>query len=483
MGSLLAGAHQDEVTAIAFGSEEAGHETAMTADRSGGLQLWQVSEEHLVPTWGANGGSRIAALALFRDPAGRPCAVSGGGDNADIRLWRPQGGPPGHAEYTEIESPQKSRRIIGAIALHTRGDHAVVFIGTGNGSLYRLFVDADGCRPEAREFEAQNAGISALQTSRSAPWGPDKILAIGSANGDVTLISDPRGGDITATELKLYQQVRAHEGRIRSILLTGDVHGGLTVTSSADDRQVVTWTANREPQPLPGLWEMRATGITLAATCTEGPYPALCVLQREIPAHASAGTEVWAFDGSAFTDLTAADTRSEDGWHPLVANITLEGMSTSERPTGMQWLSSEGRNATLLEQSAIAIRYMQGSYAVVTANPMGALRSYVLSLRELRTQVYESGGPAQQYQGQPWIESLAISRGRRQLLLATGGAAGAVDLWAIDGHALVRLCEPEDVCGPGPRLDFVRLGNDELRLVTGDSLGGYVNLIWPHLLL
>jgi WD40 repeat protein len=470
VGSLLADAHQDEVTAIAFGSDPAGHEVAVTADRSGGLRLWQVSDDQLVPTWSANSGGRIAALALFRGPSGSPYAISGGGDNADIRLWRPQG-PSGSAEYTAIDSPEKSRRIIGAITLYTRRDHAVVFIGTGNGSLYRLFFDADGCRPDAHEFEAQNAGISALQTSGSALWGPDTILAIGSANGDVTLIHDPQGGDITAIELKLYQQVRAHEGKIRNILLTDDFHGEPTVTSCADDRQVVSWTAKREPQPLPGLWEMRSSGITLAATCTEGPYPALCVLQREIPAHAGAGTEIWAFDGSAFTDLTAADTSSKDGWHPVVANITFDGMRTSERPTGMQWLSEEGRNATLLEQSAIAIRYIAGKYAVVTANPMRELRLYDLTLRELKTKVYESSGPAEKHQGQSWIESLAISHDMRKPLLATGGAAGALDLWAIDGHTLVRLSEPEDLSGPGPRLDFVRLRNDELHLLTGDSLG------------
>jgi WD40 repeat protein len=461
---VLAGAHQDAVTAIAFGSGSAGHEVALTADRSGGLRLWRVSGEELVRYWSASSGTQLTAVGLFRDPGGRECVISGGEDG--FRLWRPRPSP-GVAEYDALKSPPRASRIIGAIAMQARGDRAAVFIGTGNGHLHRIWIDAGGALPSAMDFEAMDSGISALEMPSLASSRQDEIFAIGSADGDVTLIHNPEGGSITEGELNLHQQVRAHEGRVRSILLNGDVHGGLTVTSSADDHQVISWTASREAQPLTGMWDARKSGITVAATCGDGPYRALTLLNRE--ERGGLGVEFWAFDGSSFTDLSEADSSSGEV-RPVTVALTFEGMHTSQRPTGSQWFAGTTGNAHMIGNSAMAMRYVDGRYVVIRAAPHGELVLAECSLRELETRTYEAVRP-ETFPGQEWVESMAISHDARRRLLATGAATGTLDLWAIEGRTLGRLSQPGELSQPGPRLDFVHLPDGELRLLVGDSLG------------
>jgi hypothetical protein len=194
------------------------------------------------------------------------------------------------------------------------------------------------------------------------------------------------------------------------------------------------------------------------------------LLQREVPAHANATVEIWAFDGASFADRTVPRDSSKDHHHPVRVNMTLEGLHTSQRPSGTQWLAKGWENATLLDQSALAIRYIDDRYVAIRADPHGTLALFDIDTDEIETRTYKAGRPSTD-KGQRWIESLAISHNRREPLLATGAGPGTLDLWAIQDRTLVQLQGPEELGSPGPRLDFVPLPGDEARLLTGDSRG------------
>jgi WD40 repeat protein len=460
--------HRGEVSAVSFGTGPLGHRQAIPADRTGLVTVWRVTEEELVKVWerGAEDDWQVTAVALAVDRTGHLHALAGGVDGR-LRMW--QSSNEAAVRQSDIVLEKRwglGDSAIGAVALRVLEGQVAAFVVTGYGHLHRFRIDADGHHKAADAEQAQNVGISALWAGVDDRSGQRPVLATGSVNGDITLLYVIEGNDAVTGNLNLYQQLRPHHAKVNAVLLTPGRRGELFVTSSADDRQIATWQANAEPQPLTGLWDSKDSGIALATACGGGPYPAMCLIRRERHTSARRATEFWALTGSGFVDLT--EPVVDDGSHPVMPTVTIEGLQTHQYPIGRQWLENESSSATLLSFSAMTIHYLGGRYIVATASPVGKLILYELTestAPHIKSRTLGSN------EGQPYIESMAISGDSRRPRLVTGAAEGKLDLWRIDGSTLDLVSPPTLLTGPGPRLSPVQVSHGRQLLVAGDSLG------------
>ena len=469
--SVLPGAHEAEVTSVAFGAGPAGHELAVSADRSGGLRLWQTAVERPVSSWSAvTNGDRVTAVAVCRDTSGRSQIVTGTVDGR-AQLWRPGSGSAPDAGTLMLRSA--ANLSIGAIVLHATGDHMVALIATGFGVLHRMWLNANSDHPQT-DARLGIGGISALAVGVGPP-AHEEMVAVGSVDGEVALLRGEQGG-ILEGDLVMHRRVRAHEGRLRVILLAADARGAPLMVSYGDDRKIVSWSAQSGSPPGPERRPRHGSDVTLAAICGTPDGHPLCLIAREVPADPRAAFEFWTVLDGVFLDLTRPETR-DTGTAPRGQVVTSTfgpgGMITTQRPSGPQ--SGPMRAIPLRPHCALAAASTGGVIIVATATTTGKLQLHQVEVpawtaHSLGDEHVRSLG--QQHQGQPWIDSLTIGQYNvHELLLATGGTEGTLDLWKIQNDGLARLMQPESLTAAGPRLGFVQAPGGLVNLVAGDSQG------------